>query len=150
MRLLRLHGPCGNANNIFSLDDPRTAPQDRVDGEAPVCCNTIDRCRHRDCLPIEIPPDDPIFAMHGRHCMEFERSLPGNEQPNENSLIGNGFSECSIGDPVFGPIFCHFTQSCTTDFLRVKRFVFSIYASSLSQPLRPSVVWEALASSSTT
>lgn len=40
------------------------------------CCKTA-YDRHPNCLPIEIPRDDPFFKFFKQKCMEFVRVLPG-------------------------------------------------------------------------
>lgn len=57
-----------------------TAPQANIGGKPPRCCDgkgeiqTV--CRHRDCFPIDLAADDPVFGSQGRRCLEFLRSLP--------------------------------------------------------------------------
>lgn len=40
------------------------------------CCGKPFVERHPNCLPIEIPKDDPFFKYFKRTCMEFNRVLP--------------------------------------------------------------------------
>lgn len=48
-------------------------------GQLILCCGADGRPLpdpHPQCLPIEIPSDDPFYSQHGQRCMEFVRSLP--------------------------------------------------------------------------
>ncbi|XP_003743011.1 chorion peroxidase [Galendromus occidentalis] len=40
-----------------------------------VCCPTPIEKRHPNCLPIEIPDDDPFYKFYNRKCLEFARLL---------------------------------------------------------------------------
>ncbi|XP_022255822.1 peroxidasin homolog [Limulus polyphemus] len=41
------------------------------------CCGIPKDLRHPNCMPIEIPPDDPFYSHYGQHCMEFKRLEAG-------------------------------------------------------------------------
>lgn len=46
--------------------DPRT-------GKTPKCCDGVS---HPNCLPIEIPSNDPFYSKHNQRCMNFVRAPP--------------------------------------------------------------------------
>lgn len=42
------------------------------------CCgNQTSQARHKLCLPISVPEDDPFYSRFGVKCLEFRRSLAG-------------------------------------------------------------------------
>ncbi|XP_076349865.1 peroxidase-like isoform X2 [Tachypleus tridentatus] len=41
------------------------------------CCGIPKELQHPNCMPIEIPPDDPFYSHYGQHCMEFKRLEAG-------------------------------------------------------------------------
>lgn len=53
------------------------AVTDPVTGRLPSCCNVDRKMRHRACLPIDIPPNDPFYSQFRLNCMEFVRSSAG-------------------------------------------------------------------------
>ena len=48
--------------------------KDPVTKKTPKCC---DGSRHKNCLPIEIPPYDQFYRQHNQKCMNFVRSHAG-------------------------------------------------------------------------
>ncbi|XP_076326347.1 peroxidase-like isoform X1 [Tachypleus tridentatus] len=41
------------------------------------CCKYPHHLRHPNCMPIDIPQDDPFYKFFNRKCMDFARTLPG-------------------------------------------------------------------------
>jgi hypothetical protein len=48
--------------------------KDPATGKTPKCC---EGSKHPECLPIDIPKQDPFYAEHGQRCMNLARSVPG-------------------------------------------------------------------------
>ena len=45
------------------------------------CCGVEPERQHPNCLPIDIPANDPFYGQFNRRCMEFKRSVAG-QRPN--------------------------------------------------------------------
>ena len=41
------------------------------------CCNFPPEFRHKNCMPIDVPPDDPFYSKHGVRCLDFLRTMAG-------------------------------------------------------------------------
>lgn len=64
-----------------------------ADGTGIVCCADDGKALssqllvHPECLPIDIPDDDPFFSPYGQRCMSFVRSMPA---PRLDCSFGHG------------------------------------------------------------
>ncbi|KAL0278790.1 UNVERIFIED_CONTAM: hypothetical protein PYX00_000497 [Menopon gallinae] len=61
----------------FIDHDITAASQSRgFNGSIPRCCDVPPNLLHPDCLPIEVPANDPFYGRFGIRCLEFLRSAP--------------------------------------------------------------------------
>ena len=59
----------------------------------------VDRqpARHKLCLPIQVPPDDPFYGQFGVSCLEFRRTLAG---IRPNCVLGPRVHQNAITSPI--------------------------------------------------
>lgn len=61
------------------------------------CCGPNDQPKHRLCLPIPVPPNDPLYSKFNVQCLEFRRSLAG---IRPNCVLGPRVHQNAITAPI--------------------------------------------------
>lgn len=83
------------------------------------CCEpeAAGKPRHKLCLPIEVPHDDPFYAQHNVQCLEFRRTLAG---LRPNCVLGPRVHQNAITAPIDAN-FVYGSSQAQSDALRLFR-----------------------------
>lgn len=81
------------------------------------CCTDDGRPKHKLCLPIEVPQDDPFYSKHNVQCLEFRRSLAG---LRPNCVLGPRVHQNAITSPIDAN-FVYGSSQAQSDSLRLFR-----------------------------
>lgn len=61
------------------------------------CCTDDGKPKHKLCLPIQVPHDDPFYSKHNVQCLEFRRTLAG---LRPNCVLGPRVHQNAITSPI--------------------------------------------------